>query len=46
MIIVESDFAPKDKGDDKKDDESILDGVCEDALLLAAPVDRAGQGSG
>ena len=34
VIIVESDFAPKDKGSDDAADQKKLDGVCEDALRL------------
>lgn len=39
VIIVESAFAPRDKSSDKDADENILDGVCEDALLLAPKMD-------
>jgi hypothetical protein len=45
VIIVESAFAPKDKGDSKKADEKILDEVSNDALRLADEIDRAA-GSG
>lgn len=45
VIIVESDFAPKDRGDNKKADENVLDDVCEDALRLA-DVMEAATGSG
>lgn len=40
VIIIEADLAPKDKSADKKADEKILDDVCDDALLLAAQVDK------
>jgi hypothetical protein len=39
VIIVESDFAKKDKTNDKDADEDILDPVCEDAIRLAAKMD-------
>ncbi|TDV46403.1 hypothetical protein CLV71_111363 [Actinophytocola oryzae] len=39
VIIVESDFAEKDKTDDKAADENILDPVSTDAIRLAARVD-------
>jgi hypothetical protein len=45
VIIVESAFAPKDKGDSKKADEKILDDVSDDALRLAAEIDGV-SGSG
>jgi hypothetical protein len=44
VIIVESDFAPKDKSGDKKADEEILDRVCTDALRLGADLDSSGTG--
>lgn len=43
VVIVESDFAPKDKSDDKKADQDLLDNVSEDALRLA---DQVNGGSG
>jgi hypothetical protein len=44
VIIVEADFAPKDKGSDDKADEKILDKVCTDALRLGADLDAKGTG--
>lgn len=45
VTIVESAFAPKDKGTDKKADEKDLDDVCDDALRLVAKMDpEAGSG--
>jgi hypothetical protein len=45
VTIVESAFAPKDKGSDKKADEKELDAVCEDALRLVQKMDpEAGSG--
>jgi hypothetical protein len=43
VVIIEADFAPKDKSNNK--DDPVLDEVCEDALRLAAKVD-SGSGSG
>jgi hypothetical protein len=43
VVIIEADFAPKDKSSNK--DDPILDEVCEDALRLATKVD-SGSGSG
>ena len=43
VVIVESDFAPKDRSGDKTADQDALDDVCEDALSLAGQVD-AGSG--
>lgn len=43
VIIVEADFAPKDRGE-KKADEEILDKVCTDALRLGADLDGSGTG--
>jgi hypothetical protein len=39
VIIVESDFAPKDKSSDKQADEDILDKVSTDALRLGTDLD-------
>jgi hypothetical protein len=46
VTIVEADFDPKDaSGDEKKDEDEILDPVCQDALLLSAQVvDSDGEG--
>ena len=45
VIIIEADFAPKDKSDDKQADEDVLDDVCEDALRMAGELDKdAGTG--
>jgi len=44
VIVVESDFAPKDKSNDKKADEEILDKVSTDALRLGATLDSSGTG--
>lgn len=46
VIIVEADFAPKDKPDkdhEKSDEKKILDPVCEDALRLGPQI-AGGQG--
>jgi hypothetical protein len=43
VVIVESDFKPKDKSDDKKADQDLLDRVSDDALRLA---DQVNGGSG
>jgi hypothetical protein len=43
VVIVESDFAPKDRSGDKAADQDALDDVCDDALSLAGRVD-AGSG--
>lgn len=40
VVIIEADFAPSDKGDDKQADEDLLDEVCEDALRLAGQLDK------
>lgn len=45
VIVVESDFAPKDKSSDKKADEDVLDKVSTDALRLGADLD-GGSGTG
>jgi hypothetical protein len=39
VIVVESDFAPKDKSSDEQADEDILDKVSTDALRLGADLD-------
>jgi hypothetical protein len=44
VIVVESDFAPKDKSSDKQADEDILDKVSTDALRLGADLDSSGTG--
>lgn len=44
-IIVESDFAPKDKSDNEKADQDLLDNISGDALRLAAQVND-GSGAG
>lgn len=44
VVIVEADLDPKDvsesEADQKKDEDDILDPVCQDALRLAKEVDR------
>jgi hypothetical protein len=45
VVIVESDFAPKDRSDDKKADQDLLDKVSDDALRLAGQV-NSGSGAG
>jgi len=45
VVIVESDFAPKDRSGDDAADQKVLDDVCEDALRKADEVD-GGSGSG
>jgi hypothetical protein len=44
VIVVESDFAPKDKSSNKSADEDILDKVSTDALRLGADLDSSGTG--
>jgi hypothetical protein len=44
VIVVESDFAPKDKSSDEKADEDILDKASTDALRLGADLDSSGTG--
>jgi hypothetical protein len=46
VVIVESDFAPKDKSDNKKADQDLLDDVSDDALRLADQVNGDGSGAG
>lgn len=45
VVIVEADLAPEDQSqseaDQKKDEDEILDPVCEEALLLAREVDAS-----
>jgi len=40
VIIIEADFAPKDRSDDKQADEDVLDEVCDDALRMAGELDK------
>ena len=44
VVIVESDFAPKDKSDDKKADQRQLDDISDDALRLSVKVDAGAAG--
>jgi hypothetical protein len=45
VIIIEADFAPKDRSGDKDADEDVLDEVCDDALRMAVQLDK-GAGTG
>ena len=40
VIIIEAAFAPGDTSGDEAADEKVVDSVCDDALRLAAQVDR------